>query len=937
LFGEKVIELPKEDIKVTNNGSSNKGNVDVESVANKQDSEYVGKKEDGITTLKELDKDLKDGNVVTYDIETSDLISNGVMPNVVELSTISKNAKGDVVHSTTKAKFEDKVSYNSYISKFSKEAVKAAEAIVSKAQHALDNTKLAKDSEGYTVLVSALNKATKDYNAILAINNSSTYKTAAKGMGHWNNLTDTVSKSELVKKFHALSKGKKLMGFNNKKFDDRVMSDLFTKDGLDTAALDNSYDLRRIHLQVNNKGKDTSGKLTELSNYHKENGSETDAHSAEYDTLVTEKLAHEFIDKHLGKTNDNTDSKGLKFIKSLNMGSSKTPIIDAFLMLQDNMNTKIITGSKVSQFISKHNTIELEGKPDSEVVEHEILHAFTTLWIENQDRLKEKGESSYRYLSNALPILRDKLLNMPIEDISKLSDEQQEAISRVRYSLEKSNDKEAIAELISILGAERSTANNIYSILQGRRSNRNLAKRLKDVIERITKNVIGNVKRLFIGEAEVKRIKDGVISVRDFSMAVEDSIMKSIDSIKKDKNFNDNIKKVDVKLGIAPQGLLPKVDKAVNNKINYINRLSERMLTSPFERKATTITKNIDTMLEAFPMYLEAKNLALGMYNNSDALQQFIEYVKTPDKLIGKKNDFLTYDNKLKKETQDRTNAALNKIHHLTSDFTEDGKNILSDITSLVPLQYIFRDYPTLGSSKEFSTKLKELEDSTNDKDLQFLDNLVSMLIDGDVKDAEHYSVRSKFADGPNTNKYEAILALKSLAKVDPGFKNISNIAKNHTELYDIIKDNSMALHVMHKELTEGEITKDIQVVPHYEEITERRLFSWNDRHQYQYEASSGWKILEKATKEGVMGVAYRTIIDKQQAQGAGLDVMLPTQDIMVPARYVNDPKVKMSRNNVVKVGDGYRYILTPKQHNIIGKVKAPAENLVMEVKKLMS
>jgi len=650
------------------------------------------------------------------------------------------------------------------------------------------------------------------------------------------------------------------------------------------------------------------------------------------DTIDTNKSNNDSI-------NATKSEEGIIHLETLDEGE-KTPIINAFLKLQKDMNVKVtvsdkgsnkfVADEKGSEILLNTKESELTGgniKDKSELQElasHEILHSFTSAWL-SKDGIENTTE--YKYLKLAIPKLQ-KLVNDNFRD-GTVGENAYDRLAYVFKEFDK-NPKVGVAELISILGAEPKAAKEIYKMIDNS-NNIRFSTRLKNIIVKAVKKIMTHLSLKAVSRLE----RDG-LNIEDLNNAVNAVINQSIVDIKQDsKSFKNNTIKSKKELGplgyssIAPQGLLPRLDNAINRKLNYINHFSERVVTNPLEHKAKIISKNIDTMLEGYPTYLRAKSAALDLYNGSDTLQQLAEYVRTPDKLINRKANVLTMSDKVSKETQERTNEALNQIHHLTKDFTKEGKKTLSDITSTVPLQYMFEAYPELGKAKEFKDKLTELEATTAKSDLKFLEDLTTMLVEGEVVDSRFGSVDDKYGKGADTSKFKAILALKTLEKVDPEFKNMENLAMHNSELYTIIKDNSMALHLMHKELTNDRYAKDIQVTPHYEKLIQKRIFKWENRNRYQYEDSSGWKILQEATKEGKVGIAYRELIDKHQAQGAGIDVQLPTQDLTVPSSYITDGSVDIHKSNIVKFGNEYRVILKPDQHTTMSKITNPGESLV--------
>lgn len=634
-----------------------------------------------------------------------------------------------------------------------------------------------------------------------------------------------------------------------------------------------------------------------------------------------------------------TDDKGTAYLELLNKGNKETPIIDEFLKLSNKLGIDVVNSDEhiddplfqdnSFEPSKKGGTINLASKASNgnnlsesgmtKIATHEILHGFTTAWIHEQSQ-SDKPHESYEYLKKALSPL--KKLSEDIGGVSGI---------KLKRVFEEPTKEAQIAELISLIGSDERAANNIYSYISKEKS-KSFADRIKNAIQSAVKAVT-----TYLKTGSLERLEKDGLNVEDLRGAITDAISNSIHEartnpdnfkVQSGNSLESNGGFVKDSLGFIPKGVSKKADRIINNKIEYLNKLTERVLTQPIESKTKIIAGNIDDKLSQFKSYKEAKDLVLGVYNKSDALQQLVQYMKTPDKLINRKAGVLTLANKVDKETQDRTNETLNQIHHLTSDFTKEGKSILSDITSLVPMQHIFKSYPSIGNAKDFKSTMEMLSKEATASENKFVNELVSMLVDGKVENTQFYSIKDRYSNGPKTEKLEALLALKALEKVDPEFKSISNIISNHSKLYDIIKDNSMALHLMHNDLSTG-VVKDIQVTPHYEDIVIRKVFSYEDRKMYDYGENSGWEILTNAKKDGTLGVAFKKVVDKQTAQGAGVDVQLPIQDLVVPSKYISNGKVNLKNSNVVRAGDSYRLVLTKEQHAKIGKVSSPAENLV--------
>jgi len=838
LFGEKVIEDTVDpNTKKATLDNNTKSEVSITTFKSKKLS--VEKAKEKIDNLKQ---DIKNNNVVTYDLETDGLISKDgkTIPNVIQIGYKDGNKDIKTVH----IKFPSKEAYNKYVNGMESEKIR----------------------------------------------NSKLFKEVSKGYKEWQD--NAISIDEALKMFNDVAKNKKTLTFNGNGFDNVIMQSLFNEHNLDITPFkdSNTYDIREIDLGLNNydtfKGT-LEDKVNEYDLSSKEN--QENLHNADFDVDMTYKLANALIDvkdlnSELNKLAKETDS----------------PIINTFVTLQGKTKTKMRSGEN-SKFSSKQNTIYIAGPLDKTVVEHEILHSFTTLWIKDN-----KNDSSYKYLQKALPKLRE--LN-----IAELKD------------ILANDDETAIAELISTMGSNMELAKKVYKTID---SSKTIlpATRLRNVINKAIKAIIK-----WVGsEKALERLEKEGLNTEDLANAINTAIGKSINDVQnRATNFNKEVKAVDKTYNFM--GGVGKIHEAIEDKVEKINALSVRVITEPVEHKAEVITKNVDRILsEKYPTYFRAKEYAIGVYNSSEALQQLMQYIATPEKLISRKNEVLTLSNKLNKETTDRTNEALNNIHHLTRDFSKNEKQVLGNITTKIPLHYIYAFAPDL---KDFSGKIKELESNLNKDGLRNVDNIVSLWVDGVVKDTNLYSLEDTYGTSDLANNIKLLAALKALEKVDKNFELSTKIMDKHLDLYRTIKDHSMALYLTHKDIlanTPSKIAmKDVQVVPHYNKLIHKKVFSYKDRDKMQYSDKNGWNIIQQPTKDGKIGIAYKEIIDTQSAEGTGVELQLPETDITVPEKYINNGYVDVHNNNIVHTADGYKLILTAEQEKQIGILETPAESLV--------
>jgi len=170
------------------------------------------------------------------------------------------------------------------------------------------------------------------------------------------------------------------------------------------------------------------------------------------------------------------------------------------------------------------------------------------------------------------------------------------------------------------------------------------------------------------------------------------------------------------------------------------------------------------------------------------------------------------------------------------------------------------------------------------------------------------------------------LIALQSIAF--NGTKEFVEMQENNLELFNILKDNAIALSMIHADLNKGSTphVKGTLIGEYYESQSHKKVITVNDIEKFGYEEGSGWKIIDMP-EEGKLGLAIRKVEDSFYTEGAGIDLGTTNTDLIVPKHIAES--VNLADNNIVKVGDSYRKILTSDHKSQMGIITKPGHSLI--------
>ena len=644
--------------------------------------------------------------------------------------------------------------------------------------------------------------------------------------------------------------------------------------------------------------------------------------------------------------------RGKKLHENLKILSEKSPIIRSFLKNIEKLSGNRIGNSKdgfkfrtetdyvsigsISPITKDRVDMENNQQHYKELIEHEIVHAYTAGYIQKQLNVPvEKRNATFAYINKAVDKLEQDYMNILEDKVSEVT------LDRLEYIFSANHNKATqIAEFISVMKAETKVADEIYAYLNvdkrtkeaaGKNIKQGTFSELKRKIKDLVKYVTHLLKNEPLDEVTTKALFSSINDV------VEAGAQYKYDNYKEariyEKEFDNLFANSKLDTDRNYTNVDPTLPEAIlGRSLNMLNETTNSLLVANAERVSKGLSKKLDGILDAnFPVYADVRSRIIKTYDSSQALQALFHYMKVID-FKGKedKNKLLSLMHNINEERNSRENDQMTKIHNLTRDFDEEGKKELFDLIHKVPLHdYLLHDM-NYKSKKDIVNNILQLSKELTKEDLLRVDGTVSLIVDNKVTNDSMYNVGNHYDPNSETaKKVQLLIALKTLQK-NGLIDSVLNLRDNHIELYNVIKDNSLALRALTYKIADmspkGALVSNTLIKENFGGNKEFKAISLKDKKRYEFTEATGWKIVRQPTKSNP-GVVVRDVIDNTFLEGLGVSNDLVSSDINVPQYMVNEDNLVNS--NIVKVGDSYKLILTHEEKLKAGLVEDIGSTLV--------
>lgn len=652
------------------------------------------------------------------------------------------------------------------------------------------------------------------------------------------------------------------------------------------------------------------------------------------ETAVTEEVkvetqpkAEDLTEQFLTKENQN------EVMEKLREGS---PLIERFL---NDKNASLVVEALKNSYKPKEDTVTLSGtneglakkprkldmnkpadvKTMQTILEHEITHANTMAYLQFHMNLGVESAElrDIIYMSKAIAQLAEidhKAGNRPITGMSM------EARSRVQYILSQPSQVNMVAEFVAVMGAEDAVAAEILRLIGSQQ--RNTEYGIKGAIQRFIDRV-----KVWMDEITDKDIDGPDMDMDKLAGAIVRTMDQGVEFREQKYDFARAVMQGQDDVGLGPKPE-PRA-YARKASIDYANYVVSSMLNDPLERNSKRILGNIHKILDThIPLYSSVAKKAVGIYDGSPALQQFVHTVTGEGVDKTKKADILAQMAAISSQQKETTNDQIAKLRLLSKDLTKEQLFDLDVLTSQVNLHDYFALASKFNTAKKIEKETKRLRDELwkeNNQAVRRVEQLVQKNVNEDFS-GEVYNLATiiKLAGDPKKDGWNVAirlrkyLALRSIQEV--GSKKFETLLENK-ELMRVVKDNVLANRMATIDNAGTESIRDSMVSDYYKEPIEIRAVSEDNFKMYEYGENTGWKVTE-APGPGKMGIVYRETIDASDIAGAFTDIKLADSDLNVDEKF-------RRHTNVMKTIDGYKLVLTREQKRKMGLIEDFSQGLV--------
>jgi len=554
-----------------------------------------------------------------------------------------------------------------------------------------------------------------------------------------------------------------------------------------------------------------------------------------------------------------------------------------------------------------------EGKAaQTELLEHEIIHAYTVPMIEMglRDELNPVDQKNMDYIVKALQHLSR------LKDSNQLKNLSEKAQARVEYVLATDSAVHALQEFISIMGAETDVANELYKALTGKFPEKTLKERLTAVLKSVKALILKITDKDLegLGGVEADKLQHALVSVIASGASMREA--KADEFMKYTK---------------LPQGdtaFAAKTQREKNHQgnLDYLNHAVASMLSEKIESNGKVLIGSLHNGLKATsPLYSDVADKLAGIYDDSGNLQELLHAITGNNVDKVKKAEILAkFFSVMQSQTAVRNDQA-GKFHKLLAPLSKEKRAKIGRFVNETPLHDYFVLARSFKTEKAIAAEVDRLEKGMRNNPSALRD--VEGLVNWNVHNKEGGRIYNLEQSYPMTNESDfgrdvrKLLVLKSIQAI--GAKDFVDFL-GHTDLVNLIRDTTVANRLSLIE-NEGLHKMNDSLVPErYKEPIVIEAFEMHELSRYENGENLGWKILEKPTKTR-LGIVYKEIIDSSEIPGAYTDTKLSTTDIEV---FGGKTKYK----GVVQTRDGHKLRLTKKQKIAMGLLEDFSQGLVRGV-----
>jgi len=625
------------------------------------------------------------------------------------------------------------------------------------------------------------------------------------------------------------------------------------------------------------------------------------AHNADADVDMTFSMAETF-------------ANGLSLIAAklertatiLKQLAPESSIIDGFMNGKN--RTKLVKG-KTNSFNPQTDTITLNSADINsvksraefiQVVEHEIVHAYTAAMIQ-QHYNKGPKSNDVAYIEKALNQLDNKTFKGS-----------KEVLKRIAYIKSFTNPEERMAEFMAVMIAEPKVALAIYNgFSRGdklRAVINNVVKRIRTIISRATEqDVLSN-------EVDAEQLYSSLNAVFEDGKTLRETKYDTTKELQSGFNRELNYGPEDVNR--VPDNVLGQTSYTIDK----INQSVAEHVIKRAEEQGSSLVSNLDKLLKVnMPAYRRMLRRANKFYDDSPALQQVMHKITNGNINQLKKNEILSLFQKISGDKDTITSKELVRFKDAMKDVSEVDVKAFEDFSRKASLTDYFAFYP--NGIADIDAEIDNLEKGNwfSNKQLSQINQIVDFNVNDVFNKTTPYNLHEAgMGKGAIAEQARKLLLLKSIKAI--GVNRFRDLIKND-ELMNVTRDNLMANAniLAQNSMIHSAKLRDNGLVDEYKEPVVFKAIS--EAELKYYDDNKDWVVLRKPTAQGP-GVVYQTVIDSTFQTGVFTSIQMNSGDIDTSGRF-------RGQQGVASVDNEFKIILTEAEKRKAGLITNPAQSIV--------
>lgn len=632
-----------------------------------------------------------------------------------------------------------------------------------------------------------------------------------------------------------------------------------------------------------------------------------------------------------------------------------SPIIDSFFNNADVVSV-LKPGENYSFNAAQHSIEVPTGKPLSKAeviqrLEHEITHFNTVGYLASNTDAR-----TVQYVAETVSLLGS-------TDSTVMSKLSKEAGTKLHRILTMGTSLEQQAEFIAEMTTDENFSNEIYTALAKKPG---LVAKLKKVI----KEIVTRVKAFSPSQSSIDNVKSKGVDIATLAASIHQIVLSGTEFVSNKPVSNKiALKKAGIEYFYHSKDTEPsaleeamayreyegdrgRYTDPLTETVHRLNNYTAYLIANLVEEQGKGVVTELsgathDYLKSVLPMYARTANMVAGVWDSNTLVAEIRHYLNLDDfKREKAKRQMLSLFNNKAQERVEFDNKKVSEIDQLMTGMDTKTISDLNKLFAKNPIHLLGRE-GVLGKIARGDTTVDEeialISARLSKSNIELTKGYANLYVNNDVTMGDlGYNHETKGFSADIKEDMETMIALQGIKLVENGETLIQTIAKDNSELYNRLIDQSFALQTLNAQVyattkdvkhNRGNLVDDIFETPKIFKVVSER-----DLHEGRYSTQAGWTILKDPAR-GVYGIAVKDAGDESFQEGVGTNVSYTNNDIIVNPLDYDPSQYHWSKNNAVEVTVGsmttYKLILTAEMRKKLKQIDNPAHSLMRSYSKL--